>query len=151
MTGSDIEVARFRKQDLPTAPEFQHALESHQHQEVLLQAMDAGSFYLARIDGAYAGGMILDTGFFAQGFVWLIWVEEPSRRRGVATALMRHAEDVCGTDKLFTSTNKSNIPAQRLYETLGLVRTGKVENLDEGDPEIFYFKRLTKFATKAPP
>ena len=101
-----------------------------------------GSFYLARIAGAYAGGMILDTGFFEQGFVWLIWVEERFRRRGVATTLIRHAEEACGTDKLFTSTNESNKPAQRLFETLGFERTGKVENLDEGDPEIFYFKQL---------
>ncbi len=142
MTGPDIQVTRFGKQDLGTAPEFRRALESDRHREGLLRAMDTGSFYLARIAGAYAGGMILDTGFFEQGFVWLIWVEERFRRRGVATTLIRHAEEACGTDKLFTSTNESNKPAQRLFETLGFERTGKVENLDEGDPEIFYFKQL---------
>jgi hypothetical protein len=31
---------------------------------------------------------------------------------------------------------------QAVYESLGFVRSGFVENLDEGDPEIIYFKRL---------
>ena len=55
---------------------------------------------------------------------------------------MRQAEKGCLSDDLFTSTNLSNIPAQRLFEKLDYTRTVMVENLDEGDPEIFYFKRL---------
>ena len=55
---------------------------------------------------------------------------------------MRQAEETCPSDDLFTSTNQSNIPAQRLFEKLGYTKTGIIENLDEGDPEIFYFKRL---------
>jgi len=33
---------------------------------------------------------------------------------------------------------------QRLCEHLGYVRSGWIDNLDEGDPEIIYFKRVTK-------
>ena len=122
------------------------------HGSFLRRAADAGNLYIARLDGAYAGGMVLgganageslfNGSFFDRGFVWLIWVEEPFRRMGVASALMLQAEKDCPSDDLFTSTNLSNIPAQRLFEKLGYTRTGMVENLDEGDPEIFYFKRL---------
>ena len=55
---------------------------------------------------------------------------------------MRHIESICVGKKLFTSTNESNTPMQRLCEQLGFVRSGRIENLDEGDPEIVYFKRL---------
>ena len=96
------------------------------------------------LGGRNAGESLFDGSFFDRGFVWLIWVEEPFRRMGVASALMLQAEKDCPSDDLFTSTNLSNIPAQRLFEKLGYTRTGMVENLDEGDPEIFYFKCLRR-------
>ena len=54
---------------------------------------------------------------------------------------MRHIESLLVEEKLFTSTNASNTPMQALCERLGFVRSGYVANLDEGDPEIIYFKR----------
>lgn len=44
------------------------------------------------------------------------------------------------TAKLFTSTNESNVAMQRLCDRLGYVRSGFIENLDERDPEVVYFK-----------
>jgi hypothetical protein len=35
----------------------------------------------------------------------------------------------------------SNTIMQELFEKLGYIRSGYIENLDEGDPEIIYFKR----------
>lgn len=70
-------------------------------------------------------------------------VDPDYRRRGVGTALVRYVESSVSSRKLFTSTNKSNLPMQKLCESLGYQRSGIVENLDEGDPEIIYFKRLT--------
>ncbi len=55
---------------------------------------------------------------------------------------MPHVEVLCQTDKLFTSTNQSNRPMQKLLEKLGYQPSGYIENLDEGDPELVYFKRL---------
>jgi len=62
--------------------------------------------------------------------------------RGLATALMRAAELDCQSGKLFTSTNQSNVPMQRLCDRLGFVKSGYIENLDEGDPELIYVKML---------
>jgi len=42
------------------------------------------------------------------------------------------------TAKLFTSTNLSNQPMQRLLARLGWRSVGIVYGLDEGDPELFY-------------
>ena len=46
------------------------------------------------------------------------------------------------TGQLFTSTNRSNLPMRRLCDRLGFQRSGVVENLDNDDPELVYYKRL---------
>ena len=65
----------------------------------------------------------------------------------IISALIRHLINECRTPKLFTSTNQSNFPMQRLLATLGFDRSSFIENLDEGDPEWVYFKRLRDNAT----
>jgi hypothetical protein len=56
--------------------------------------------------------------------------------------LLRHLESFCETSKLFISTNLSNLPMQSLLAKLVYVLSGVIHNLDEGDPELVYFKRL---------
>ena len=97
---------------------------------------------VARADGIVRGYLTLTHDFFGHGFVELLLVHPDFRRRGLATTMMRAAELDAPTDKLFTSTNQSNTAAQRLFERIGFVRSGIIENLDEGDPEIIYIKRL---------
>ena len=97
---------------------------------------------VARVDGVVRGYTVLRNDFFGHGFVDLLLVHPDFRRRGLATALMRAAELDAPTEKLFTSTNQSNVAAQRLFERLGFVRSGTIDNLNEGDPELVYFKRL---------
>ena len=106
------------------------------------RAIAARECYVATDGGAIVGYAVFDRSFFDQPFVSLLHVDEAQRRRGIGAALMRHIESICVDDKLFTSTNESNTPMQRLCEQLGFVRSGRIENLDEGDPEIVYFKRL---------
>jgi len=105
------------------------------------RAIAAGECYVATDRDAIVGYAVFDRSFFGQPFVSLLIVAEPQRRRGIGARLMRHIESICPGDKLFTSTNESNTPMQRLCEQLGFVRSGYIENLDEGDPEIIYFKR----------
>ena len=105
-------------------------------------AVAASRCAVARVDGIVRGYMILRPDFFGHGFVDLLIVHPDFRHRGLATALIRAAELDSPTEKLFTSTNQSNLAAQRLFERLGFVRSGTIDNLDEGDPEIVYLKRL---------
>ena len=61
------------------------------------------------------------------------------RRRGIATALVTHViARIGGGDTFFTSTNASNRPAQHLFDKLGFVRSGTIDNIDPGDPEWVY-------------
>ena len=69
-------------------------------------------------------------------------VRPERRRRGVASALIRAVEAASPTPKLFTSTNRSNTAMQAVCASLGFVPSGVIDNLDDGDPELVYFKRV---------
>ena len=111
-------------------------------QDFLDNAIKAGQCLVARMEDAPVGFAVLNQSFYGHGFIALLIVHPGHRRRGVATALIRHIESICPMEKLFTSTNESNEPMQRLCETLGFVRSGYIENLDAGDPEVIFFKRV---------
>jgi len=110
----------------------------------IAQALQSAQAAVARADGKLCGFVVLEQTFFSNGFISLLVVHPDFRRRGVATALMRIAERDCPTPKLFTSTNESNTAMRRLCERLGYAPSGRIENLDEGDPEIVYFKNLAE-------
>lgn len=110
--------------------------------EFLAKAVRARHCLIAREVGQALGFAVFDNSFFGNPFIDLLLVHPDHRGRGVGTALIRYAEKTCPSLKLFTSTNESNIPMQKLCEKLGFVRSGYIENLDEGDPEIIYFKRM---------
>jgi ribosomal protein S18 acetylase RimI-like enzyme len=74
----------------------------------------------------------------------MVYIDSDHRRRGVGTALIRHMESQCRTAKLFTSTNESNLEMQSLLAKLGYQPSGVIHNLDEGDPELVYFKEMIK-------
>ncbi|AQR69308.1 GNAT family N-acetyltransferase [Janthinobacterium sp. LM6] len=92
--------------------------------------------------GQVAGYVLLRHDFFDYGFVSLVVVAPGQQRRGVGRRLLAAAESACQTAKLFTSTNESNLTAQRLFASAGFVRSGQIDHLDEGDPELVYVKFL---------
>ena len=117
-------------------------LGNNSREDFLANAVSAGQCLVARIEDIVVGFGIIDHSFYGQGFISLLMVHPEHRRRGVAATLIHHIESLCSTEKLFTSTNESNIIARQVYEALGFVKSGHIENLDEGDSEIIYFKRL---------
>lgn len=109
---------------------------------VIEESIAAGHCLLAHQAGEVVGYAILNYSFFHCGFVELIYVRQDMRRQGVGRALLERIEHTCLTPKLFVSTNQSNTPMRSLLLSLGYIPSGQVDNLDEGDPELFYFKRL---------
>jgi len=102
----------------------------------------SGACYVAIVDGNVVGYAALEYSFYDNGFIAMLTTTTDHRRQGIGTALVRHIESVCMTPKLFTSTNESNKPMQALLAKLGYQPSGIIENLDEGDAELVYVKRV---------
>ena len=110
--------------------------------EFIERSIDAGRCFVAVRGGrAMAYGVLEDT-FFGNSLVSMLYVAEGVRRRGIGAALMGHMEGACRTPKLFVTTNQSNAPMRSLLTRLGFEPSGLIENLDEGDPELVFYKRL---------
>lgn len=108
----------------------------------LQQAIYDRQCFVAKVDQAVAGFLIWDNSFFGQAFISLLMVHPRYRQHGIGTHLMQHVEAIIPAKRWFTSTNLSNKRMQRLCEKLGYQRSGFIDNLDEGDPEIVYCKRI---------
>lgn len=105
-------------------------------------AVGKGHCLVALHAGQVAGYVLTHDDFFGYGFVPLVVVAPAQQRRGVGLRLLAAAANACPTAKLFTSTNQSNVAAQRLFASAGFVRSGRIDHLDEGDPELVYVKFL---------
>ena len=99
-----------------------------------------GQTFVAHHDGRIVGYGVLQHSFFGRAFIAMVYVDPSERRRGLGTRIVEHLEQRAETPRVFTSTNQSNVPMQRLLERLGYERSGSIENLDPGDPELVYSK-----------
>jgi ribosomal protein S18 acetylase RimI-like enzyme len=98
----------------------------------------AGSMRVAVAADEIVGCCVTERAFFGHWFVGTLMVAEDSRGQGIGAELLLDAQRQRDTAKLFTSTNLSNQPMQRLLARLGWRSVGIVYGLDEGDPELFY-------------
>ena len=110
--------------------------------EFIRDQIKSSACYVAVIDVKVVAYAVLNYKFYDNGWIEMLYVDSQFRRQGIGFALIRHLVNECRTPKLFTSTNQSNVPMQRLLATLEFDRSGLIENLDEGDPELVYLKRL---------
>lgn len=101
------------------------------------------SCLIAQVSSEAVGFVLLQYSFFGNGFIPLVCVSHQHRGQGFGLQLLLAAQQRCRTNKLFTSTNTSNLPAQRLFTKAGFSPSGSIENLDAADPELVYFKPLT--------
>lgn len=118
------------------------AAASRQRVNFIHQAITSRNAAVAVKDGRVVGFAVIDHAFFDHGFIRLVTVAPDVRRQGIGAALVRAMEAACKTAKLFTSTNASNEAMQALLTNVGYEPSGRIDNLDEGDPELIYFKRL---------
>jgi len=138
-----MKISKAKKSDIEAIISVDHvAAHDENRRRHICEWVSGDSTIVAVVDDAVVGYAVLEYTFFSQGFISMLIVAEASRRKGVGTALVSHLEEICKTGKLFTSTNESNKPMQALMQSMSYEPSGVVHNLDDGDPELFYFKRL---------
>ena len=121
---------------------FDHVAQSELSRvEFIKQSINSCQCYVIEYDERVVAFGVLEYSFYECGFISMLYVHPEFRRRGFGSELMIYLERSCKTEKLFTSTNQSNKTMRSLLESIGYQRSGIVENLDEGDPEIIYFKQ----------
>lgn len=118
------------------------AQREHERREYIGREVESGNCYVAQMQDLVIGYGVLNYAFFNQATIDMLYIHSDFRRSGAGAALLRHMESICQTPKLFTTTNLSNLPMQSLLAKLDYVLSGVIHNLDDGDPEIVYFKRL---------
>ena len=110
--------------------------------EFLRRCLDRGECLVYPGDGRAGGfAVVRPAHFFGRDFVELLLVDPARRRSGIGRALLRTALACAGTIQVFTSTNTSNEPMRSLLQAEGWSFSGELGGLDEGDPELVFYKR----------
>jgi len=97
---------------------------------------------LLEMDGRIAAYGVQSYRFFGEAFVEMLMVGSQFRRQGLGMALISNFRAGCTSSKLFSSTNMSNRPMQKLLIKAGFRPSGYIDNLDENDPEVVFFCRI---------
>ena len=118
------------------------ARREEERREFIRREVASGNCFVAVTNETVIGYGVLNYTFYSNGCIDMLYVHSEHRRRGAGEALVRHMESLCRTPKLFTSTNLSNLRMQSLLAKLEYELSGVIHNLDEGDPELVYLKRL---------
>jgi RimJ/RimL family protein N-acetyltransferase len=132
--------------DKATAVDLDYRLDKDEHiklqrEEKITKAISDGEGFVISADDKDVGFMIFDYRFFNQGWIELIIIDEKFRGKGIATKVFDLICEQCQSDKVFTSTNRSNSQMQRALKKAEFTFAGELKGLDEGDPELFYYKK----------
>lgn len=140
-----IKIRDAKPSDRDAISAFDHGVRSEPGRISFLdRVLGTATCLVAECGGRVVAYGSLEYTFYDNGFVSMLYVAEPERRRGIGRRLMEALAARCRTPKLFTSTNESNKPMHALLQLLGYVPSGVIENLDPGDPEVVYFLDLRK-------
>ena len=97
---------------------------------------------MAEINGQIVGYGVYNHAFFRQGNVDMLMIHPDYRGQRIGEHLLLELEKLCNTPKFWVTTNMSNHRMQRLVVRLGYEPAGYIHELDPGDPELIFCKRL---------
>ena len=134
------------KKEKPLVLAFDYALDKDEYielkrEEKITKAISNQECFIILTDNIAVGFVLVDYRFFDQAWIELIIIGEKYRRRGIGEKVFDLICKQSKTKKVFTSTNSSNIPMQKALAKSGFTFAGKIDGLDDGDPELFYYKK----------
>jgi GNAT superfamily N-acetyltransferase len=97
---------------------------------------------VAELAGQVVGYGVYNHDFFHQGQVDMLMVDAEHRGGRIGEQLLSALERLCDTPKLFVTTNLSNHRMQRLLLRMGYDACGYIGELDPGDPELMFVKKM---------
>lgn len=126
--------------------DFEHIIriDNLNRSEKIRHAIEQGECFVAGSKSQILGFAIMNYSFFGNGFIELLIIAESHRRCGIGSSMLMYLYRQCKTEKLFISTNESNTPMRRLLAKVGFAHCGKIDALDEGDPELFFVRKKVK-------
>ncbi|SRR5665213_75483 len=113
-----------------------------ERREQIDTAIAARRCWVAESGGRMMGYGALSKNFFGRDFIEQIYVAEDARRSGGGSSILAAIEHACHNVQIFTSTNESNAAMRALLAKRGYAPSGRIENLDRGDPELVFLKFL---------
>jgi RimJ/RimL family protein N-acetyltransferase len=140
-----LKLAVKKDKSLVVAFDYAHDKEEHiklKREEKITKAILDEECFIVLADDRAIGFVIFDYRFFAHGWIELIIIDEKYREKGVGGQVFDLICKQCKTDKVFTSTNRSNLQMQKALTKAGFAFAGKLDGLDEGDSELFYYKKI---------
>ena len=142
VTATRDTVRRATSEDLDAVLELDRiAPVGHERAPLLAARVRSGEVILFENQGRVSGYAVLRPhSFFGRDFVELLAVAASERRHGIASLLLRQVVGLSSTIRIFTSTNRSNTPMIGVLEKEGWQFSGELEGIDEGDPELVYYK-----------
>ena len=125
---------------------FDYGLDKVEHialnrEEKITKAILDKECFIILTDDRAVGFVLFDYRFFDQGWIELIIIQETFRGKGIGGQAINLICKQSKASKVFTSTNSSNTQMQRALTKVGFSFAGKINGLDDGDPELFYYKK----------
>ena len=129
-------------EDLDSVLELDRATPvGRERNEYLTARVHGGEVVVFERDGRLLGYVVHRAkSFFGRDFVDLLAVDVASRRHGIAGALLESAVHSSSTDRIFTSTNRSNTPMTEVLVKGGWQFSGELDGIDDGDPELVFYR-----------
>jgi len=127
--------------------DFDYRLDKNEHiklnrEEKITKAISHDECFLILSDNQVVGFLIFDYRFFDQGWIKLIIIDEKYRGKGIGGKVFDLLCELCKTEKVFTSTNRSNTRMQKALVKANFIFAGELSGLDDGDPELFYYRLI---------
>ncbi len=117
-------------------------LSSSRARELLTNAITAQECLVDVDEKNEVVGFVIMTArtFFGHDFIKLLVVSPAHQRRGVGRSLVRASVRRARTEKVFSSTNESNLAMRALFDKDGWLLSGTLTGIDEGDPELVFWR-----------